>query len=121
MTFLTERFAAAVRRLVGDGPIKQRLGQAYAQYLDDLRESDFPGALQRQFADLAAAMHRSPALGKEGAVKMTVQKMSFAEATTHAETIVKLYAEVVRSAERSEPLKVVHTEEKLQRLIAGAQ
>jgi hypothetical protein len=121
MTFLAERFAAAVRRLVGDGPIKQRLGQAYAEHLDDIREGDLPSSLQRPYAELAAAMRRSTVLGKEDAIRITVQKMSFAEATTHAETIVKLYAEVLRSAERGEPLKVVHSEEKAARLIGGAQ
>ena len=119
MTFLAERFAAAVRRLVGDGSIKQRLGQAYAEHLDDLREGDLPASLHRTYAELAAAMRRSPGPAKESAIRITVQKRSFAEAAAHAQTIVKLYAEILRSAERGEPLKVVHSEDKGTRFVAG--
>jgi hypothetical protein len=119
MTYLAEKFEAAVRRLVGDGPVKQRLGQAYAEHLDDLRESDMPGTLHGPYAELDAAMHRSPPVGKESSIKITVQKMSFAEATAHAETIVRLYAEVLQAVERSEPLKVVRSEESAARLAGG--
>ena len=121
MSYLAEKFEAAVRRLVGDGPVKQRLVQAYAQHLDDLRDGDMPGPLKGDYAALDAAMHRSPPIGKESSIKITVQKMSFAEASAHAESIVKLYAEVLRSAERGEPLKVVHSDEPSPRYLAGGQ
>lgn len=120
MSYLAEKFEAAVRRLVGDGPVKQRLGQAYAEHLDHLRDSDLPVSLKGAYAALDAAMHRSAAVGKESSIKITVQKMSFAEASRHAETIVRIYAEVLRSAERGEPLKVVHSDEP-QRYLAGGQ
>ncbi len=121
MTYLAEKMEAAVRRLVGDGPVKQRLVQAYAEHLDGLRESDLPPSLRGAYAELDEAMHRSGPVGKESSIKITVQKMSFAEATGHAETIVGLYAEALRAAERSGPLKVVPKEDAAARYLAGGQ
>jgi hypothetical protein len=121
MPYLAEMLEAAVRRLVGEGPVKQRLGEAYALHLDNLRESDVPAPLRAAFVALDADMHRSGPVGKESSIKITVQKMSSAEASAHAETIVKLYAEVLHSVERGEPLKVVHSEDTAPRYIAGGQ
>ncbi len=121
MIHLAEKLEAAVRRLVGDGPVKQRLGQAYAEHLDGLRETDLPGSLRGAYAALDEAMHRAEPVGKETSIKITVQKMSFAEASAHAETIVRLYAEALRAAERSEPLKVVPKEDAAPRYLVGGQ
>jgi hypothetical protein len=46
-------------------------------------------------------------MGKQTCVRATVQKMSPAEAAHHAETIVKIYAELMAHGEQNEPLKVV--------------
>lgn len=110
MSYLTERFEAAVRALVGDGPIKQRLGRAYMRHLDDLQTADLPDPLRGPYAQLRAAMHQAAPIGKESSVKVTVRKMSFAEATEHAETIVGLYAQMLRDGDRVETLKVVHND-----------
>ncbi|HEX7081110.1 MAG TPA: hypothetical protein VF329_08865 [Gammaproteobacteria bacterium] len=112
MLHLIKRLEAAVRTLVGEGPVKQRLHGAYARYLDDLSATDVPEPIRARFESLHAAMHRSPAMGREGAIKISVQKMSFTEAARHAESIVELYADVLRNTDRAEPLKVVHNEEK---------
>ncbi len=107
MSHLAERFAEAVRTLVGDGPIKQRLGRAYSEYLKGLDQADFPAQLRGTFGDLEAALTRVAPVGKETPVHASVQKMSPLEAGAHAGTIVKLYAELLGQAERAEPLKVV--------------
>ena len=42
MSHLAERFAEAVRTLVSDGPIKQRLSRAFAEHLEGLDDAEFP-------------------------------------------------------------------------------
>jgi hypothetical protein len=109
---LAQRFAEAVRTLIGDGPIKQRLSRAYASHLDDLGDSEFPAALRRDFGELQAALNRIAPVGNETRVRASVQKMAPDEAGSHAATILKLYVELLNNLERAEPLKVVSTPKK---------
>lgn len=110
MIHLAKRFEAAVFELVGDGPIKQRLGRAYAHHLNHIHSDDLPETMRERYRSLHAALHRAAPIGKEGSLQVTVRKMSFAEASGYAARIVELYAEVVRAVER-EPLKIVHSDE----------
>jgi hypothetical protein len=104
---LTQRFAEAVRTLIGDGSIKQRLAEAFATHLGDLPESELPAGLRREFEDLQTALSRIAPVGSETRVRASVQKMSAGEAHEHAATIVKLYVDLLNGTERAEPLKVV--------------
>jgi len=119
MQHLTKRFEAAVRELVADGPIKQRLVLAFGRHLEDLVSADLPEPLREPFAALHAALHSADPIGREGRLKVSVRKMSFADAAAHAAAIVELYTEVVRNADQAEPLKVVHTDEKMPRYLTG--
>jgi hypothetical protein len=112
MSPLAQRFAEAVRTLIGDGSVKTRLAQAFGGHLADLAEAEFPAALRRDFADLSAALSRVAPVGTESRVRASVQKMSPDEARGHAETVVKLYVELLNSLERAEPLKVVNAPKK---------
>ena len=112
MSYLAERFEAAVSALVTEGPIKQRLTAAYFEHLDDLESSELPANLRPAFNDLHAALHRVRPIGREPSVKATIRKMSPMEAGTHAGTIVQLFAELVRHGQRAEPLKVVGSPKK---------
>lgn len=112
MTYLAERFQAAVTTLVGDGAIKERLAAAYVENLDDLESTEFPSDLRAIFGDLRAALHAERPVGREPCVRATVRKMSNAQAGCHADTIVLLYAELVRQGQRAEPLRVVPTAQK---------
>ena len=112
MSPLAQRFAEAVRTLIGDGPVKVRLVQAYAANLADLADVEFPAGLRRDFADLQVALSRVAPVGNESRVRASVQKMSPDEAGSHAATIVKLYVELLNTLERAEPLKVVSTPKK---------
>lgn len=112
MSYLAERFQAAVTVLVGDGAIKERLAAAYVENLDDLEDTEFPANLRQTFADLEAALHTERPIGREPCVRATVRKMSSVQARTHAGTIVMLYAELVRHGQRAEPLRVVPTGQK---------
>lgn len=107
MSYLVERFQAAVDVLVGDGSIKERLAIAYVENLDDLEETEFPADLRDTFETLQSALHAERPVGREPCVRATVRKMSALEAKGYAGTIVQLYAALVRHGERAEPLRVV--------------
>lgn len=117
MPHLAERFANAVRTLVSDGTVKQRLSQAYSEHLDGVEEMELPTSLRGSFSCLQAALTRIAPVGNEGRVRANVQKMSPAEAGNHASTIVKLYVEIVAHGERAEPLKVVTSTQKTTRYL----
>ncbi|MBN1238948.1 MAG: hypothetical protein JXB36_10625 [Gammaproteobacteria bacterium] len=110
MIHLVKRFEGAVLALVGDGPIKQRLGYAYSRYLDGLYPDDLPDPVRERYEALHTAMHRAAPIGKGGRLKASIQKMSFAEASHYAGKVVEVYAELVRCVER-EPLKIVRSDE----------
>jgi len=114
-----QRFAAAVETLVGDGPVKQRLANAYSVHLADIAEANLPPGLRREFGELQAAINRVAPAGSESRVRASVQKMSSAEAAGHAATIVKLYVELMNGLERAEPLKVVAQPRKPPRYLTG--
>jgi hypothetical protein len=116
---LAQRFAEAVRTLVGDGPVKLRLSRAYAENLEDLTDSELPSSLRPDFCDLQAALSRIAPVGTEGRVRASVQKMSPSEAGGHAGTILRLYVELSNQLERAEPLKVVSTSKKPPRYLTN--
>lgn len=101
MSQIVERFEAAVQALVGDGPVKNRLRAAYTEYLEDLQQVDLPIQGKVEFTELHSALHRAAPIGKIDCVKASVQKMSPAEAWWHAQTIVRLYAEVLAMERRA--------------------
>ena len=119
MSHIAERFAEAVRTLVSDGPIKQRLSRAFAEHLEGLDDAEFPIGLRHDFNDLQAALSRVQPVGKETRVCASVQKMSPFEAGGHADTIVKLYVELLSQTERAEPLKVVSSPKKPPRYLTS--
>jgi hypothetical protein len=119
MAHLAERFAEAVRTLVSDGPIKQRLNRAFAEHLEGLDDGEFPIGLRREFNDLQSALYRVEPVGNESRVRASVQKMSPVEAGAHADTIVRLYIGLLGQTERAEPLKVVSSPKKPPRYLTN--
>src|SRR5689334_8238568 len=117
MSHLAERFAEAVRTLVSDGSIKQRLSRAYGENLEGLDHEHLPAGVRREFGDLEAALSRIAPVGTETRVRANVQKMSVSEAARHATTIVNLYVELMSQMGRAEPLKVVTTTKKTPRYL----
>jgi hypothetical protein len=119
MSHLVDRFASAVRALVDDAPIKQRLIQAYADHLADIKEAELPPDLREQFLALQDALTRVAPAGRETRLKASVQKMSGAEAAAHAAAVTKLFGKLCAAAsERAEPLKVVAQSSKPPRYLA---
>lgn len=110
MSYLAERLEAAVLVLVTEGPVKQRLMRAYADHLEPLQGADLPQRLGESLARLHDTMHRVEPMGTtDSRVTASIQKMSTSEAGEHAATIVHLYADLLRSGQRAEPLKVVES------------
>lgn len=109
MPYVTDRFGSAVLTLVGDGPVKQRLAEAYIEHLEGIVETELPVGLREAFTALALALHRLPAVGEEHPVRANVRKMAPAAAAEHAAAIVRLYVDLAVQVERVEPLKIVST------------
>jgi len=78
--------------LVGVGPVKQRLIEAWRDHLAALREQDAPESLRATLAALRAAMHSAPATGGMTAPEVSVRKMSEQEAAAHAASILDMFA-----------------------------
>lgn len=95
MSQIVERFEAAVQILVGEGPVKNRLRRAYTEHLEDLQQVDLPIDGNVEFGELHDALHRVRPMGKFDSVEASVAKMSPTEAWWHAQTIVRLYTEVL--------------------------
>jgi hypothetical protein len=95
MSQIVERFASAVQTLVGDGPVKDRLTLAYCEYLEDLQQIELPVRGKSEFSRLHSALHSVAPVGKIDCVRASVRKMSPDEAGWHAQTIVRLYGELL--------------------------
>ncbi|MEM8817465.1 MAG: hypothetical protein AAFX56_10160 [Pseudomonadota bacterium] len=89
-------FYAAVAALAGDGHIKQRLISAYQDNLEELDADDLPRSVQDRFVALKTQMHKVTPANGEGPICASVRKMSIDEASSCAESVVGLYAELER-------------------------
>jgi hypothetical protein len=96
MTNHVERFHAALTVLAGHGHIKQRLIKAYEEYLVDINEEELPVSMKQLFADLRRQMYCVTPLNREGAIRASVRKMSFDEASECAASVVTLFGEISR-------------------------
>ncbi len=105
MTTVTERFEGAVFTLVGDGPVKQRLAQAYGDHLAGMRSDDLPASLGELFGGLRSALERVGPCGNETRAEATIRKMSYHEAGLHAGTIFRIFRELARVTARGESVK----------------
>jgi hypothetical protein len=91
MRDLSTRLEAAALSMTGPGTIKDRLLVAYCSHLEDVQESDLPGTLGPEFAEMSQALHRARALPGDDVVKASVRKLSNDEAKRYAELVVRLY------------------------------
>jgi hypothetical protein len=90
MTGTLEQFHAATLVLVGAGPVKQRLGEAYRTHLASIREQDAPEQIRAPLTALRAAMHGASATGGLSAQEVAVRKMSESDAAGHAAAILDM-------------------------------
>jgi hypothetical protein len=98
-----ERFRDASLLLVGGGPLKQRLAQAFHRHLINLTVEDLPRDLRDPYAQLAAAFHSAHRTGSLDAVTSSVLKMSEAEACGHAQAIVRMFSSLHEGQPASRP------------------
>jgi hypothetical protein len=114
MTETCEYFHGAVRTLVGHGPVKQRLIDAYRQYLASLGAAEVPEPIAAQFSALNAVLHGAHAAGGLSAPEVAVRKMSEKDAASHAASILEMFVTLAELRER-EPaaprLRVVSDED----------
>ena len=103
MSQIVERFEAATQTLLGDGPVKNRLGAAYSAYLEDLAQVDLPIPGMGEFSELHTAMHSAGPVGRLSPVAASIQKMSAAEAAAHACTILRLYTQLLAMEQSARP------------------
>lgn len=91
-----EQLHKATLRLAQDGPVKDRLADAYQHYLADMQPQQLPEAYRVPFADMCRAMCSAIPLPRESPARASVRKMSSSDANRYAEFIVSLFAAIAR-------------------------
>jgi hypothetical protein len=103
MSTTLDKFRGATLSLARSGPIKDRLTEAYRNYLALIDESELPLELVEEFRAVSYALNRErPLLRGEDTFRATVRKMSSKEAEEVASLVVCLFGEISR-----EPAAVV--------------
>jgi hypothetical protein len=110
MAALWDEFHAAMQVLVGAGPVKQRLIDAYSRHLFHVREQDMPDALAGRFTTLRAAMHEAAPTGGLTAAAASVRKMSERDAAAHATSIFEMFVALSAENESAPRLRIVTNE-----------
>lgn len=110
MAALWEEFQAAMHVLVGGGPVKQRLLEAYRNHLGALRDQDLPLALHDRFATLKAAMHEARPTSGQTAPEASVRKMSERDAADHAAVIFDMFVVLSAENESAPRLRIVSSD-----------
>jgi hypothetical protein len=91
MTENWEHFWRAAQVLVGPGPVKQRLCDAYLKHVKQVDARELPRELQPDYAALLEALHCAQAAGGLGTVEATIRKMSEQEAGRLAASMLAMY------------------------------
>ncbi|MET0282537.1 MAG: hypothetical protein ABW278_15625 [Steroidobacteraceae bacterium] len=97
MSEILDRLQMAALRLSQDGPLKDRLADAYASYLLGLDVHDLPAELRAEMDQLNAAMHREIPQPRESVIRASVRKMSSQEVGQLAGMVVLMFTSVVRA------------------------
>jgi hypothetical protein len=93
-----EKFQSATVCLARSGGIKERLTDAYRNYLALVAEEDLPKELREDFRAFGRALTREPPLLRgEDAFRATIRKMSNEEADQIATMVVLIFAAIPRS------------------------
>jgi hypothetical protein len=105
-----ERFQSATLQLARSGPIKDRLADAYRNYLAEVREEELPREIREEFRAVSRTLTRErPMLRGEDAVRATIRKMSNDEADRIACSVVRIFGALPHAAatRHSTPAQVV--------------
>jgi hypothetical protein len=99
MSTTLEKFQGATLSLVRSGSIKDRLTEAYRNYLAFVDESELPKELLEEFRAFSHALSREPPLLRgEDTFRATVRKMSNDEADEVASSVVRMFGAISRES-----------------------
>ena len=99
MNTTLDLFEAATVSLTRSAPIKDRLADAYRNYLVYVHEEDLPIDVCEEFRALTDTLTRvCPELRGDDALRATVRKMSNNDAATAASAVVRLFGAVSRAS-----------------------
>jgi hypothetical protein len=98
MNTTLDLFEAATVSLTRPTPIKERLAEAYLNYLAYVHEDELPVDVCEEFRALIDTLTRvSPELRGDDALRATVRKMSTDDAVAAASAVVRMYGAVSRA------------------------
>ena len=99
MNTTLDLFEAATVSLTRSAPIKDRLADAYLNYLMYVHEEDLPADVCEEFRALSDTLTRvSPELRGDDALRATVRKMSSNDAAEAASAVVRMFGAVSRAS-----------------------
>ena len=98
MSTTWEQLEGAALALARSGTIKDRLTDAYRNYLSLVNTDELPEELREEFRACHEALTRERPLRGEDAVRATVRKMSNQEADELACSVVRLFAALLRES-----------------------
>ena len=94
--YVWEKFFATVDRLAsGNDSIQERLINAVTFNLLILQNNDFPeDDLREEYEKLVGELNKEQAVGEEGTLRATIEKMPLEESSKIASKIVSMFAEI---------------------------
>lgn len=93
---------AATLSLTRSAPIKDRIADAYRNYLARLDGNDLPADIHEELRALTDTLTRvSPELRGDDALRATIRKMSNEQAAEVASAVVRLFGAVSRASVQS--------------------
>ncbi len=97
MSTTWEKFQGATVSLARSGPLKDRLTDAYRNYLSGVAEDELPREIREQFHNVRCSLTRERPQRGEDAIRASVRKLSCHEAEYIAETVVQMLSVMARS------------------------
>lgn len=99
MSTAWDRFQGATLSLARSGSIKDRLAEAYRNYLADICADELPREIRDEFRSVSESLTREPPMLRgEDSVRATIRKMSNEEADRLAELVVRMFAVIPRAS-----------------------
>jgi hypothetical protein len=98
MNTTLDLFEAATVSLTRAAPIKDRIADAYRNYLVHIDEKDLPTDVWEEFRALTDTLtHVGPEVRGDDALRATIRKMSNSDAEIAASAVVRMFGAVSRA------------------------
>lgn len=109
---MLEHLWAAVFLLVSAESIKRRLVDAYSAHLAEIDQNELPHEVRDEFKEIVHTISHVKPLRGESAVQATVRKMSDADASRCATSIVEFLGKIteLQSRPRQKVLRAVNSD-----------